>query len=284
MKKFFCVLMILFFGASGCLAGQSLIIESIGTASMGDELSINETMRKAKINAKRNAVENASTCIRSESVIKDFMTEKDLTEAYAQAEVKVIEIISGKWFQDPVSGKSYEIKIKAEVIPQTENINGSAYVAKALENPAGPLLVKVWADKKEYSQDSKMKIYLKSNKPFFVRILYKTADSKLIQLLPNPYRTKNYFSGGVVHEIPSGEDKYELKVSPPFGQEKILVYAGTARLGDVGLAEAGSVYNVIDSEKKVSLKTRGIAFQARDENKRFAEFHESAIQVTTKAK
>ena len=283
MKKFFYVLILLLFGAGACLAGQSLIIESIGTASMGDELSINETIRKAKINAKRNAVENASTYIKSESVIKDFMAEKDLTEAYAQAEVKIIEIISGKWFNDPVSGNSYEIKIKAEVIPRAENINGPAYAASALDNPAGPLLVKVWADKKTYPKGSKMKIYLKGNKPFFARIIYKTADSKLIQLLPNPYRTKNYFSGGVVHEIPSGEDKYELKVSPPFGKEKILVYAGTAGLGDVGLAEAGSVYKVIDSEKKLSRGTRSLVFQAKDENERFAEFYETDIRVTTKS-
>lgn len=277
MEKFIIVLMMLFFLASECFAGQSLIIESNGTASMGDELSINETIRKAKINAKRNAVENASTFIKSESVIKDFMSEKDLTEAYAQAEVKVVEIISGKWFHDPVSGKSYEIKIKAEVIPKTD-------VVSDLDNPAGPLLIKVWSDKKTYSKGSKMKIYLKGNKPFFVKIIYKTTDSKLIQLLPNPYRTNNYFSGGVVHEIPSGLDQYELKVSPPFGREKILVYAGTARLGDVGLAEAGSVYKVIESEKKLGRGTRSVIFQAKDASERFAEFYETDIQVSTKAK
>ena len=66
---------------------------------------------------------------------------------------------------------------------------------------------------------------MKGNKPFYVRVVYEDADGSILQLLPNPYRQDNYFNGGVVYEIPSGNDRFELEVSPPFGEENIVVYA-----------------------------------------------------------
>ena len=47
--------------------------------------------------------------------------------------------------------------------------------------------------------------------------------------LPNPHRSDNYFNGGVVYEVPSGNDHFILEVSPPFGKGTILVYASPSR-------------------------------------------------------
>jgi hypothetical protein len=49
-----------------------------------------------------------------------------------------------------------------------------------------------------------------------------------VQLLPNSYRAENYFNGGVVYEVPSGNDRFDLEVSPPFGKENIFVYASSS--------------------------------------------------------
>jgi hypothetical protein len=94
----------------------------------------------------------------------------------------------------------------------------------------------LWTDKQTYKQGEKITIYLKGNKPFHARILYKDAACDLLQLLPNPHRPENYFNGGVIYEIPSGNDRFDLEVTPPFGQEDILIYAGTSPLGDINLA------------------------------------------------
>jgi hypothetical protein len=76
--------------------------------------------------------------------------------------------------------------------------------------------------------------------------------------MPNPYRSENYFNGGVIYEIPSGKDRFELEVGPPFGEEKITLYASTAQLGDLDLTPAGGIYMVQTRSKKVGMKTRGV--------------------------
>jgi len=62
-----------------------------------------------------------------------------------------------------------------------------------------------------------MRIYLKGNKPFYGKVLYKQADGSLVQLLPNPFRNQDYFNGGVVYELPSGEDHFDMEVTATFG-------------------------------------------------------------------
>ncbi|MCK7504088.1 MAG: DUF4384 domain-containing protein [Desulfobacterales bacterium] len=84
------------------------------------------------------------------------------------------------------------------------------------DDPNAPLNVQIWTDKKEYKQSETIKIYLKGNKPFYARVLYKDVKGATLQLLPNSFRTDNYFNGGVVYVIPSGNDRFQLKVSPAF--------------------------------------------------------------------
>ena len=62
---------------------------------------------------------------------------------------------------------------------------------------------------------------MRGNKPFYAKVIYKETTGNLIQILPNPYRKDNYFNGGVIYEIPSGNDKFELEVNPPFGRRAL---------------------------------------------------------------
>ncbi|MBI5971161.1 MAG: DUF4384 domain-containing protein, partial [Deltaproteobacteria bacterium] len=57
-------------------------------------------------------------------------------------------------------------------------------------------------------------------------------------------RGNNYFNGGVIYEIPSGEDRFELDVSPPFGEENITVYASPSQVGEIDLKPSGGVYEI----------------------------------------
>ena len=52
------------------------------------------------------------------------------------------------------------------------------------DNPGAPLKVELWTDKQSFKQTEKIKIYLKGNKPFYARVLYKDAAGHLLQLLP----------------------------------------------------------------------------------------------------
>jgi len=266
---------------SPVLATQSTITEAEGNACMGDDKSRKQTEQSALTEAKKKAIEFTSTYIKGESHVKNFMLEKDLISAYANAEVKIIQELEKTWYKDAAAGECYRLKIKAEVIPDVKAMETLSSNAQSMDDPSAPLSVKVWTDKKEYKAGDKIKIYLKGNKPFYARMLYKDVSGKLLQLLPNPYRVDNYFNGGVLYEIPTGNDKFDLEVSPPFGEENIMVYAGTAPLGDIDVQTRGGVYIVKSAANDIGVKTRGIKLVESDGKSKPSEFSETSAEVKT---
>ncbi|HBO84294.1 MAG: hypothetical protein A2073_05105 [Deltaproteobacteria bacterium GWC2_42_11] len=264
-------------------AAQSTITESEGYACMGEDKSRKQAEQTAVADAKRKAAEFVLTRIKSETQVKDYQLEKDIIEAYADAAIKVIQELEKGWYKDAAMGDCFKIKIKAEVIPDEKAMEKVAKSNQVADDPSAPLSVNVWTDKKEYKQGGKIKIYVKSNKPFYARVIYKDADGSILQLLPNPYRQDNYFNGGVVYEIPSGNDRFELEVSPPFGEENIIVYASTSQLGDINIVAQGGVYQVKTKAKDIGEKTRGVKIKETEGGKeqQASEFFEGNTVVKT---
>ncbi len=281
---FFVVLSLIL--AAQAYAAQSTIKIAEGSACMGDDKSRKQTETAALADARRNAVESVKTYVSSATEVKDFELQKDLVSAYANATVEVLETLEKSWYKDPGQGDCYKVRIKTEVIPDEKSMKKAQEKAKAAvwDDPSLPLAIKVWTDKTDYRAGEKIKIYLKGNKPFFARMIYRDASKHNLQLLPNPYRQDNYFQGGVVYEIPSGKDKFELEVNPPFGEENIIVYASGSELGDLNLKEEGSVYAVKTRTKDIGVKTRGVKVKASQEGKTDvpAEFSEWTAVVKTK--
>jgi hypothetical protein len=269
--------------SSSPYAGQSTITVVDGNACMGEDKSRKQTENEALTNVKRKAVEYASTYLKSETRVKDFQIEKDLVDAYANATIKIIEEVEKAWYKDPASGDCFKLKIKAEVIPDDKAMAQIAKDKSVVDDPNAPLNVQLWTDKKEYRQSEKIKVYLKGNKPFYARVLHKDVKGALLQILPNAYRTDNYFNGGVVYEIPSGNDRFDLEVNPPFGEENIIVYSSLAPLGDINLKETGGVYQVKTAANDVGVRTRGIKLKEREEGKEptASEFFEVKVIVYT---
>jgi hypothetical protein len=264
-------------------ASQSTITEADGYSCMGYDKSRKQTEEEALANAKRKAVEYASTYIKSETRVKDFQLEKDLINAYANATVKIIQELERGWYKDASSGDCFKVKVKAEVVPDDRAMARISQDKGITEDPSAPLHVSLWTDKKEYRQSEKIKVYIKGNKPFYARVVYKDAKGSLIQLLPNPYRMNNYFNGGVIYEIPSGEDQFELEITPPFGSENIMVYASTSNLGEIEIEPVGGIYRIKTSSENIGKNTRGIALKAKslDEKGKAAEFSETEIVIKT---
>jgi hypothetical protein len=283
MKKILLTFLLILFMASSLYASQSTIIETDGNACMGYDKSRKQTEDEALANAKKKAVEHAATYIKSESRVKDFELEKDLVEAYSNATVKVIQEISRSWYKDATLGDCCQVKIKAEVIPDNEAMDRISKGKGQIDDPSAPLNVQLWTDKKDYKAGDKIRIYIRGNKPFYARILHKGAEGDLLQLLPNPYRKDHYFNGGVIYEIPSGPDRFEMEVTPPFGPENIIVYASTSPLGEINTAPAGGVYKIKTESEKVGERSRAVSLvQKNPEQKtKAAEFSEAQIVYTT---
>jgi hypothetical protein len=172
-----------------------------------------------------------------------------------------------------------------EVIPDETAMAARAKSSQdALESdPTSPLSVRVWTDKKEYMQGERIKVFVKGNKPFYANVIYKQADNTLLQLLPNPHRNQNYFNGGVLYEIPSGDDRFDLIVSAPFGPENITVYASTSPLGDLDTMPTGGVYSIANKFSDISRTTRGVKFVQKGSGHAVAEFAEATATATTRS-
>lgn len=284
MKNYFLFAFIsLFLFINPAYSVQSTITESEGYACMGEDKSRKQAEQAAMADAKRKAIESVSTYIASETHVKDFELQKDLVSAYANATVRIIQEMEKGWYKDQSLGDCFKVKIKAEVMPDEKAMDMLSKSKQTTDDPSAPLQVQVWTDKKEYASGDKIKIYIKGNKPFYAIVLYKDVKGELLQLLPNPYRKDNYFSGGAIYEIPSGNDRFELEVSPPFGEEDISVYASTSPLGDISLEAEGGVYQVKTRHADIGDKTRGVKLKEKIGNKTSSasEFFEDGVTIRT---
>jgi hypothetical protein len=283
MKRLTLSFFLILFVISNLYASQSTIIEADGYSCMGYDKSRKQTEDEALANAKKKAVEHTSTYIKSESRLKDFELEKDLTEAYSNATVRVIQETDRVWYRDTSLGECFKVKIKAEVIPDYEAMERIAKGKSLKEDPSAPLNVQVWTDKKVYKELEKIKIYIRGNKSFYARVLHKGVKGELLQLLPNPYRPDHYFNGGAIYEIPAGADRFEMEVIPPFGNENIIVYASTSPLGEINLTPEGGVYRVKTSSENIEKNSRAVSLKEKgpDQRARTAEFSEVQVVIST---
>ena len=152
-------------------------------------------------------------------------------------------------------------------MPDEKAMNKAAAGKDWTEDPAAPLSVGLWTDKQEYRQGERVRIFVRGNRPFYARILYRDAEGRTLQLLPNPYRMENYFRGGVTYEIPEGDrDRFSLEVSPPFGKEQLVLHAASAPLGDLDLEATGGVYTVKTRARDLGIKSRGPQHQGYEWN------------------
>ncbi|HXC93276.1 MAG TPA: DUF4384 domain-containing protein [Geobacteraceae bacterium] len=286
MQRIVLFIALLLLSATPLLASQSVILDTDGYACMGDDKSRKQTEDVAFKDAKRKASESATTYIQAETHLKDAVLEKDILSAYTNSQVKVIQEFLKEWYQEGSLGDCYRVKLKVEVIPDEQSMKKTAKKKsdELIDNPAAPLSVKVWSDKPKYANGEKIRVFVKGNRPFYGRVVYQDASGGLIQILPNPYRQNSYFNGGTVYEIPSGEDKFDLEVAPPFGAERITLYASTSPMGEVNLSAAGGVYTVKVKADELATGTRGIKFVNKGNAPAVAEFAESNQEMTTSDK
>jgi len=166
--------------------------------------------------------------------------------------------MSRTWYRDVSLGDCCQVKIKTELIPDNGAMGRTSKGKGLFDDPSAPLNVQLWTDKKEYKKGDKFKINIRGNKPLYARILHKGVNGELLQLLPNPYCKDHYFNGDVIYEIPSGQDRFEMEVTPPFGQEDIVLYASSAPLVEINLAPAGGVYKITTGAEKVGERNRAV--------------------------
>ncbi len=251
-------------------------------AYLSENMTLSQTRTAAFANARRQAVEMAKTYISSKTKVKDLMTEYDLIFSESEGTVTVL----AQKDYGVENNTRYHVWIKAEVEYGIKPKGKSAHQdpEKGTILKSGLLTVSVWTKKKIYKKNEPIHIYIQGNRDFYARIVNIDLHGNIIQLLPNDYRQINFFKGGQTYSIPDAGDRFDLKVSPPFGKDKIVVYASEVPLGNVEMESAGQGLNLYrGTVKSFAAKTRGITVASKDTAKPFkAEFYEALWVINTK--
>ncbi|SNS23246.1 Curli biogenesis system outer membrane secretion channel CsgG [Humidesulfovibrio mexicanus] len=140
----------------------------------------------------------------------------------------------------PVLGEKSRVAGSGAVAAQATA--GPALVSRApaqSTQPGVPLSVQIKTDKAVYKQGEKIRITLSGNKDFYGKIVYVTADGQTVQLLPNGHRSLDFFKGGRSYTVPEDSDGFSLDVAPPYGAERIVLYASESRLPAVKTRSLG---------------------------------------------
>ena len=263
--------------------GVSSIADVAGFACVRSDMSREATREEAMTDAKQKAREYVISLIKARTATKKGSRKSDMVSAYVNGTIRVLGEPKEKWFKDPTQGECCEVQVKMEVIPEGKKIE-TLVKNMAANDPSVPLMVKVWTDKSSYKEGDKFRVFIKSNKSFYGTVVYQDASGTKVQLLPNPYRKENYFEGNKEYELPSAADKYDLVVTPPFGGEKITVFASTSPLGELNTEPAGKVFLVTGSQEQIAATTRSIKFVPKNNETgtpKAAEFFEATAELST---
>lgn len=259
-------------------AKRSCIQEIDGYAYLSEEMTLSQVRVAAFLNAKRQAVEMAQTYIESSSKVEDFVLKSDTITGSAAGAVTVLE----QKDLGVENNTRYHVWIKAEV-EYSLGSNAESSDKGAAGNPDAPLTVKIWTPKKQYKNGENIEVYLKGNRDFYARIVDITSDGHIVQLLPNAFRKLNFFEAGKIYKIPDTGDQFDLKVSPPYGQDQIVVYASEVPLGNIEMEPLGQGLSLFKGDRATfGSKTRGISVVGSGQKTTAgAQFYEAAWTLTT---
>ena len=253
-----------------------------GFAYLSEDMTLADTRAAAFSNAKRQALEMAKTYVTSKTKVKNFTTEYDMIWSESEGMVTVLEqkdfgIENNTRYHIWIKAEvEYSLKAKKQVLEEPVETNEKA-----------PLTVSVWTDKKTYKEGEMIYVHIRGNRDFYARIVDITSTGDIIQLLPNDYRQIHYFKKDVVYNIPDNEDVFTLTVTPPYGQDKIIVYAGEFPMGNLDMESLGNGLNRYHgSQKMLGVETRENSPLTVPQGGDFkgAEFYEATWIITTTPK
>lgn len=265
---FLCVMVFNLFGQENI---HATIVEADGYAYLAEDKTIRQIREEARNDAKKAALEKGGMYITNIVKVENYVLVEDKIEARSEGFLKILE------YKDyGVEENRWHYWIKGElrylISPDADNSGG-----KLKKETEGPLTVNIRSEKNNYKLGDQLKFYLSGNKDFFARVIYIDAQGNKLQLIPNKYKTVNFFKGNKTYTIPGRDDQFNLPVLPPLGSEKVIVYASTAQLGNIQLSDKGDLYGVDEEMKAVEFKTRGVQLHGSEG----AEFFETNCKIKT---
>ena len=240
-----------------------------GYAYLGGDMTLDDAKSAAFAEAKRRAVEAARTHVQSKTRVEDFTTLYDVVWTQSEGEVRVLEQKDHGLQLEPQV--RYHVWIKAEVCYDLVPVRSDSARPDPGTMPAamgGPLTVGVWTRRKAYADGEFITVFIQGNRDFYARIVCIDSQGNIVQLLPNRYRDAHFFRAGHTYRVPDTGDRFWLKAGPPYGRDRIVVYASDAPLGDVSPQDRTPLQDGRDlvrcSRGDLGLRSRGIGVVGAD--------------------
>lgn len=83
-------------------------------------------------------------------------------------------------------------------------------------------------DQQLFQQNDVLTFLLSLNKDAYIFAIYEDASQQLMQIIPNINQQNNFYKAGIFIAVPAQNAAFRLIVQPPFGKEKLWVFATDA--------------------------------------------------------
>lgn len=85
-------------------------------------------------------------------------------------------------------------------------------------------------DGQAFEENDNLSFLLSLSEDAWVYLYYENAEGNVYQLVPSVLFQNNFIHAGDFIEFPSADAKFEIKISPPFGKERVWLVASTKQL------------------------------------------------------
>lgn len=239
MKKLMIILLALIPFAAWCDTAAPVWVEADGTAVMSDADTYKDTVNRAKNDAMRNALEEATGIfIKSMTLVSNGQIADDLIYAGVRGKIKKTQVVTQGFDQDQKN--LYRVHIRALVEPVTGK------TAKGFS-------ADVVLSKTELKEGDKITINYKVSENSYVYLFSVAADGSVTLLLPNSVNRNNYAEAGKMYTYPEDGSKVVLtaRFLPDFkgkrADEKIKLIATREREDIIPLGFQEGMFIVYDA-------------------------------------
>ena len=194
-----------FIEMSWAQANESVLFSASAYSYSGGSVGYNEAIDSARERAKKFAVNQATKYLQHQG----FNGYMPLDQKGVLLTILKTEVIKAHHQGNDFVG----VRVFGS-IPLTPRSGGQRF------------LVTVGSKKKEYVKGENISFFFKGESPFYGCFLYASTTNETTQLFPNALRPSSLLKSRINYVLPdrSEGEKYQFKVSPPYGQEKILFY------------------------------------------------------------
>mgnify|MGYP002632182528 CR=1 FL=1 len=127
-------------------------------------------------------------------------------------------------------------------------------------------------DEQRFSQGDAISFLLSLDKAAHIYLYYQTGEQQVLQLLPNQWQ-KNHYEAGLFIPFPAPEAQFNFTILPPFGEDKLWIFASDAAA--IELPTASSINGLQGINLSIDQIRQKIKNQSR------SGFGESSLMIMT---